>query len=114
MSTEKTTPWTRAGLKTPSTSPPLWSSRQHANGNEDSAIVNLQMTEVEQETNFDAKIAAQRWWDYYPLFTQRKDAFGCSSIYLSVSSPNSSVAPLSGIFAIVVAKLQLSKQLISC
>lgn len=47
----------------------------HGNGNEDSAIVNLQMEEIERETNYDKELANNRWWDYRPLFSTRDRCF---------------------------------------
>lgn len=53
----------------------------HGNGNEDSAIVNLQMEEIERETNYDKELANNRWWDYRPLFSTRDR---CFRIYLLI------------------------------
>lgn len=53
----------------------------HGNGNEDSAIVNLQMEEIERETNYDKELSNNRWWDYRPLFSTRDR---CFRIYLLI------------------------------
>ncbi|OBT85744.1 hypothetical protein VE02_05236 [Pseudogymnoascus sp. 03VT05] len=55
--------------------------KYHGNGNEDSAIVNLQMEEIERETNYDKELANNRWWDYRPLFSTRDR---CFRIYLLI------------------------------
>ncbi|KFY49222.1 hypothetical protein V496_10165 [Pseudogymnoascus sp. VKM F-4515 (FW-2607)] len=58
-----------------------FSVEYYGNGNEDSAIVNLQMEEIERETNYDKELANNRWWDYRPLFSTRDRCFG---IYLLI------------------------------
>jgi hypothetical protein len=49
--------------------------KYHGNGNEDSALVNLQMEEIEHETNYDKELAKNRWWDYRPLFKTKDRRF---------------------------------------
>ncbi|KFY28774.1 hypothetical protein V491_00295 [Pseudogymnoascus sp. VKM F-3775] len=49
--------------------------KYHGNGNEDSAIVNLQMKEIEREAICNRELDNNRWWDYRPLFSTRDRCF---------------------------------------
>lgn len=53
--------------------------KYHGNGNEGSAIVDLQMKEIEQEANDNKELENNRWWDYRPLFSTRDR---CYRMYL--------------------------------
>jgi hypothetical protein len=46
-------------------------TKYHGAGKEDSAVVALEMSEIERETNYDIELAKNRWWDYRPLFSSR-------------------------------------------
>ncbi|KAH8426655.1 sugar porter family MFS transporter [Aspergillus melleus] len=45
--------------------------KYHGNGNPDSALVNYECNEIEQDIRFEIETGGRRWWDYKILFTSR-------------------------------------------
>lgn len=45
--------------------------KYHGNGNPDSALVNYECNEIEQDIRFEIETGGRRWWDYKILFASR-------------------------------------------
>ena len=50
-------------------------TRYHGNGNTDSAIVALEMAEIQESINIEIELSDKRWWDYRPLFNSRASRY---------------------------------------
>lgn len=46
--------------------------KYHGGGNEDSALVKYECTEIEQDVEFEIEIGGRRWWDYKVLFSSKE------------------------------------------
>jgi hypothetical protein len=49
--------------------------KYHGNGNPNSAIVQLEMNEIEEAINYAVETSDKRWWDYRFLFNTRASRY---------------------------------------